>query len=74
MSYNFGRIKFSYVNEGDSVLGMRNVSHELAGESTLDEVLEEFEYFLKGVGYHLPDGCHIGYEYEEGYDNDKSND
>jgi hypothetical protein len=70
---NFGIIKFVYENEGDHVVGKRKVVHELGGESTIDEVIDEFEHFIKGMGFHLPDGCHIGYEYEEGYENGESN-
>jgi hypothetical protein len=36
-------------------------------DSSIDEVIESFELFLKGCGYHLPDGANIGYEYIEDY-------
>ena len=55
-----GKITFSqYYEDG------QEVTHTIRGDSSLDEVVEAFEYFLKGAGYHLPDGCHIGYEYED---------
>ena len=41
------------------------ITHTIRGDSSLDEVVEAFEYFLKGAGYHLGDGCHIGYEYDD---------
>ena len=41
------------------------VTHSISADSTLDEVVEAFEYFLKGCGYSLPEGTHIGYEYED---------
>jgi hypothetical protein len=58
---DFGTITFSqyYADTENSV------THTLRGDASLDEVVEAFEYFLKGAGYHLPEGCHIGYEYDE---------
>lgn len=41
------------------------VTHSISADSTLDDVIEAFEYFLKGCGYSLPDGAHIGYEFED---------
>jgi len=71
MGLDFGTIKFVYENNGDQVVGKRKVVHELGGESTIDEVIEEFELFLKGMGFHLKDGVHIGYEHDEEYDHGK---
>lgn len=41
------------------------VSIEVGDDFTIDEVLEAFESFLYAVGYRLPSGSAIGYEYEE---------
>jgi hypothetical protein len=57
---DFGKITFtSSYEDGHSV------THTIRGDSSLDEVVEAFEYFLKGAGYHMPEGCHIGYEYDD---------
>jgi hypothetical protein len=59
---DFGTITFSqYYEDGQSV------THTIRGDSSLDEVVEAFEYFLKGAGYHLKEGQHIGFEYEDEY-------
>ena len=60
MNYDFGKIKFvQEYEDGQSVV------HTIRGDASLDDVLEAFEYFLKGAGYYLKDGQHIGYEYDE---------
>ena len=61
MELDLGKITFtqSYEDNGNSV------THTIRGDATLDEVVEAFEYFLKGAGYHLKEGMHIGYEYDE---------
>jgi hypothetical protein len=59
---DLGKITFSISYEdGQSVV------HTIRGDSSLDEVVEAFEYFLKGAGYHLQEGQHIGFEYEDEY-------
>jgi hypothetical protein len=59
---DLGKITFtSSYEDGHSV------THTIRGDSSLDEVIEAFEYFLKGAGYHLQEGQHIGYEYEDEY-------
>jgi hypothetical protein len=59
---DFGKITFtSSYEDGHSV------THTIRGDSSLDEVVEAFEYFLKGAGYHLQEGQHIGFEYEDEY-------
>ena len=68
MEMNFGTIRFVYENEGDHVVGKSKIVHEIGGESTIDDVIEAFEHFLKGVGFHLQDGVHIGYEHDEEFD------
>lgn len=57
--FDFGKIKF--IQEYDD----QKIVHEIRGDSSMDEVVDAFEMFLKGAGYHLPDGKHIGYEYDE---------
>lgn len=32
---------------------------------TLDDILEACERFLRACGFSLPEGAHIGYEYED---------
>ena len=38
-------------------------------------MIEAFEHFLMGMGFHLQEGAHIGYEYDEehnlGYEYDE---
>jgi hypothetical protein len=59
---DLGKITFtSSYEDGQSVV------HTIRGDSSLDEVVEAFEYFLKGAGYHLQEGQHIGYEYDDEY-------
>jgi hypothetical protein len=59
---DFGKITFtSSYEDGHSV------THTIRGDSSLDEVVEAFENFLKGAGYHLQEGQHIGYEYDDEY-------
>jgi hypothetical protein len=41
------------------------VSIEVDDDFALEEVLEAFESFLYAVGYRLPSGVVLGYEYEE---------
>lgn len=61
-----GTIQFSqYYMDTDN-----SVTHTIRGDSSLDEVIEAFEYFLKGAGYQLPEGCHIGYEYDDDMDDE----
>ena len=57
--YDFGKIRFIQEHEDSTV------EHSIRGDASLDEVIEAFEMFLKGAGYHLRDGQHIGYEYDE---------
>ena len=57
--YDFGKIRFIQEYDGSTV------EHNIRGDATLDEVIDAFEMFLKGAGYHLRDGQHIGYEYDE---------
>jgi len=57
---DFGKIKFvQEYEDGQSVV------HTIRGDCSLDDVVDAFESFLKGAGFHLKDGQHIGYEYDE---------
>ena len=56
---DFGKVRFIQEHED------QRIEHEIRGDATLDEVIDAFEQFLKGAGYHLKDGQHIGYEYDE---------
>ena len=42
------------------------VSMEISEEKTLLEMVEAFEKFLYAVGYRLPDGASLGYEWDDG--------
>ena len=57
--YDFGKVRFIQEHED------QRIEHEIRGDASLDEVIESFEQFLKGAGYYLKDGQHIGYEYDE---------
>lgn len=61
MDYDFDFGKIRFVQEYRD----QRIEHEIRGDANLDELLEAFEHFLKGAGYHFPEGCHIGYEYDE---------
>jgi hypothetical protein len=41
------------------------VTFTISQESELSEAIEAFEAFLIAVGYMLPKGAHLGYEYED---------
>ena len=41
------------------------VSMTIGCQSELREVIEAFELFLIAIGYSLPDGASLGYEYED---------
>lgn len=64
--FDFGKIQFIQSHEDG-----QKIVHEIRGDSSLDEVVEAFEMFLKGAGYHLSDGQHIGYEYDDESDSSK---
>jgi hypothetical protein len=46
-------------------VGLPAVSMEVSEEMTLPEIIEAFEAFLYAVGYRLPDGAHLGYEWDD---------
>ena len=66
--FDFGKIKF--IQEYDD----HRIEHEIRGDASLDDVVDAFEAFLKGAGYHLKEGMHIGYEYEKDYRDPAKND
>jgi len=39
----------------------RKLAVELPGDITLPELLEQFELFIKGVGYFPPENAHLDY-------------
>jgi hypothetical protein len=41
------------------------VSMTISKGAELSEAIDAFETFLIAVGYMLPDGAHLGYEYED---------
>ena len=51
-----------YTNEFAGHCGTpRKMVVELSGEVTLPELLEQFEFFIKGIGYFPPDNAHLDY-------------
>jgi len=66
----YGHIQFEYVYKGDEFGGRpRKVVFSIpTPDMSMDELVEEFEYFLKAVGYHFTEGQHIGYQYDEPMD------
>jgi len=63
----YGHIQFEYVYKGDEFGGRpRKVVFSIpTPDMSMDELVQEFEYFLKAVGYHFKEGQHIGYEYDD---------
>jgi hypothetical protein len=41
------------------------VTITISQEPELSEAIEAFETFLIAVGYSLPDGAHLGFEYDD---------
>ena len=62
MKDNKFRWKHSFNMEA---IGMPVVNIEVSEEQTLPEIIEAFEKFLLAVGYVLPDGSRLGYEWDE---------
>jgi hypothetical protein len=54
-AFNFARYA-----EGDPL-----VTITISKDSELSETIEAFETFLLAVGYMLPKGAHLGFEYED---------
>ena len=50
----------------------RTVEVTLNGELTIDDLCEQFEYFLRGIGYGFHENCHIVYD-ETNYLTDEEN-
>lgn len=50
------KIKLTYEMEESEGIKPRLVEHSFDGELTLPELLQEFEYFVKAVGYFPPEG------------------
>ena len=60
---DFGKITFSREYDNGEC-----VTHSLSGESSLNEVVEAFEYFLKGCGYGITEGDHLDFVPEHSFD------
>lgn len=59
-------IKFIYENEYEPALASRTsvprkFEVTLAGDVSLSELIEQFEYFTKGIGYFPPENAHLDY-------------
>lgn len=59
-------IKFTYESEYTSEFAghcgtPRKLEVVLGGDITLDELVEQFGLFVKGVGYYPPDNAHLDY-------------
>jgi hypothetical protein len=39
----------------------RKLTVELPGDVTLTELLDQFDFFVKGIGYFPPDNSHLDY-------------
>ena len=56
-------IKFvnTLTNDGRDIFTQtpRKVEITMYGQATLDDVAENFTYFLKAVGYHIPENCEL---------------
>lgn len=39
----------------------RKMTVEIPGDITLPELLEQFDYFVKGIGYFPPENSHLDY-------------
>jgi hypothetical protein len=39
----------------------RKLTVELPGDGTLTELLDQFDFFIKGIGYFPPDNSHLDY-------------
>lgn len=44
-----------------------SVTFEIGGDIGKDDLVDQFESFMKALGYYFVEGEHLGYEYDEGY-------
>jgi len=59
-------IKFIYESKFTNEFGghcgtPRKVEHTIDCEASLAELLEQFEFFVKAIGYFPPDNAHLDY-------------
>ena len=51
-----------YTNEFTGHCGTpRKMTVEVPGDVSLPDLLEQFEFFVKGIGYFPPDNAHLDY-------------
>jgi hypothetical protein len=51
-----------YTNDFSGHCGTpRKMTVELTGDITITELLQQFEYFIKGIGYFPPENAHLDY-------------
>ena len=60
------KITFTYENEYSNEFAghcgtPRKMTVEIPGEITLPDLLEQFEFFIKGMGYFPPENAHLDY-------------
>jgi hypothetical protein len=56
---DFGKFYFIQEYKSDSKL-----THEMRGDTSLNELIKAFEMFLKGAGFSIPDGAHLDIVYD----------
>lgn len=44
-----------------------SVTFSVRGDIGKDELVEQFESFMKALGYYFAEGEHLGYEYDDDY-------
>jgi len=54
------KCKFIQINEEND--NGAKIEMESGSDPSIDEIIEDFEHFLKGVGYVLPDNTRLGFE------------
>jgi len=51
-----------YTNDFSGHCGIpRKMTVELTGDITITGLLQQFEYFIKGIGYFPPENAHLDY-------------
>lgn len=60
------RITFIYENEYTKEFAghcgtPRKMTVEIPGDVTMSELLEQFEFFIKGIGFFPPENSHLDY-------------
>jgi len=57
------KCKFIQINEEND--NGAKIEMETGSNPTIDGIIEDFEYFLKGAGYVLPNNTRLGFEEEQ---------